>query len=112
MSLPVLNRRLLLEAPSRQPDGAGGHVDEWRTLGTLWAEVRPRSGREVAGPGGRLSLSTVRVVVHGAPPGSDRRPAPDQRMRDASRIYHILAVTEADAAGRYLICDAREEIAS
>ena len=110
MSVPLLNRRLVLESPSETPDGSGGRVPGWTAQGTLWAEIRPRSGREIAGPGGTTSLSTARITVRGAPPGSPRRPRPDQRFREGARLFHVLAVTEADPSGRYLVCEAREEI--
>jgi len=35
MSAPVLSRRLVLEAPVRVPDGAGGVIESWASLGTL-----------------------------------------------------------------------------
>lgn len=43
-----------------------------------------------------------RIIVRGAPVGAARRPRPDQRLRDGTRIFDILTVTEADPAGRYL----------
>ncbi|MFD1511059.1 head-tail adaptor protein [Lacimonas salitolerans] len=40
-----LTRQLVLEAPTRAPDGAGGVMRGWQVLGTLWAEVVARTGR-------------------------------------------------------------------
>lgn len=94
----------------RTPDGAGGYVAGWRTLGAVWAEVVARAGREVEGPGGQVSLQSYRIRVPAAPVGSDRRPVPDQRFREGSRVFVILAVAEADPAGRYLVCEAREAL--
>ncbi|MDK3019283.1 phage head closure protein [Pseudodonghicola flavimaris] len=112
MSLPVLNRRLVLEAAERVPDGAGGAIQSWVSLGELWAEVRARSGRERARAGEPVSRVSYRIVVRGAPAGALQRPLPDQRFRDGARLYLIRAVTEADAAGRYLVCFADEEVAA
>ena len=112
MTVPRLNRKLVLEAPSREPDGAGGYIPGWEQLGTLWATIKPRSGRETDSPAGALSLNAFRITVRGAPVGSPRRPTPDQRLRDGARIYMILAVAEADPSGRYLTCEAREETAT
>ena len=110
MNTPRLNRALLLESPSQTPDGAGGFALTWTVVGTLWGEVTAGSGRDPAGV--EISLSTVpyRITVRGAPPGSPRRPAPEQRFRDGTRIYHLVAVSEADPAGLYLTCFAREEV--
>lgn len=110
MTPPRLNRQLALETPTRTPDGAGGYAAGWRVLGTVWAEVIARSGRESGGPGGQVSLQAYRITVPAAPVGSDRRPMPDQRFREGSRVFAILAVAESDPAGRYLSCEAREEL--
>ncbi|MDF1716420.1 MAG: phage head closure protein [Antarcticimicrobium sp.] len=112
MSAPVLSRRLVLEAPVRVPDGAGGAIESWTSLGTLWAEVRPRSGRERAQAGEPVSTMGYRIVVRGAPAGSAQRPAPEQRFRDGARLYLIRAVAEHDPAGRFLTCFADEEVAA
>ena len=41
-----LNRHLVLEAPERAPDGAGGYGETWQPIGALWAEIVARTGRE------------------------------------------------------------------
>lgn len=112
MSGPVtLSRRLLLERPLAAPDGAGGFAQTWETLGSVWAEVMARSGREV--DGGVMSLATAkyRITLRGAHMGAERRPTPECRFREGERIFAIDAVTEKDALGRYLICHVTEEVA-
>ncbi|KPP85504.1 MAG: phage head-tail adaptor, putative, SPP1 family [Rhodobacteraceae bacterium HLUCCO07] len=112
MSGVHLNRRLVLETPERVADGAGGFAESWVALGELWAEVRARTGREKAG--GAVALATVgyRITVRAAPVGHSTRPRPEQRLREGGRIFRILAVTERDAAARYLVCYADEEVAA
>lgn len=112
MSAPQLNRPLVLEAMSRVADGAGGFAESWGALGTLWAEVKPGAGRDAAGEEVVMGVVGYRITLRGAPQGSPARPAPGQRFRDGGRLFAILAVTEADAAGRYLTCFAREEVPS
>lgn len=51
-----------------------------------------------------------RIFLRAAPQASPQRPRPDQRLREGARIFRILAVSEADAAGAFLICHAREEV--
>jgi len=107
---PNLSRALVLETPVTVPDGAGGFSITWQGLGTLWAEIRAGLGRErfaALGPAGEVRC---RIIVRGAPVGSDQRPRPDQRFREGVRVFRILAVTEADVQGRYLICTAQEEV--
>jgi len=112
MSAPQLTRKLVLETPATVPDGAGGFGESWQTLGTVWAEVKTGSGREKAGSFATLSSMAFRITVRGAPVGSDQRPRPEQRFRDGSRIFRILAVSERDPQGHYLICFANEELAA
>jgi len=109
MSAPELNRQLVLEAPGVLADGAGGFVNGWVPVGILWAQVTPRSGRETAQSGAPMSRMAYRIVVHGAPMGSDRRPAAQQRFREGARVFTIEAVAEHDPQGRYLACVATEE---
>ncbi|KNG92761.1 head-tail adaptor protein [Pseudaestuariivita atlantica] len=104
-----LNRQLVLETLDRVPDGAGGFAEIWMPLGTIWADIRARSGRESAGEASALSVVTFRIIVRGAPQGSSMRPVAGQRFRDGGRVFLIEAVAENDAAGRYLVCFAKEE---
>ncbi len=110
MTAPHLTRSLVLEAPVRAPDGAGGYAESWAALGALWAEVVPGSGRDVAGQEVTLASVAYRVTVRGAVQGAASRPKPGQRFRDGARLFAILAVSERDPAGQYLLCFTREEV--
>jgi head-tail adaptor len=112
MSAPRLNRALQLEALARVPDGAGGYGDAWAAVGTLWAEVRPGTGRGVVTDPVAVSVAAYRITVRAAPVGAPSRPRPDQRFREGVRVFRILAVAEADAEGRFLTCFAEEEVAA
>lgn len=106
---PELTRRLTLETLERVPDGAGGFVETWVALGSVWAQVTAGSGAESAE--GFLTITSVpyRIVVRSAPHGALRRPRADQRFREGNRYFRILAVADADTHGRYLTCFTREE---
>ena len=110
MSLPRLNRHLALQAPVRTADAMGGYAFEWQTIGTLWAEVAPGSGREVRRGEAALGRVPMKITVRMAPLGSDARPKAGQRFIDGPRIFTITAVTERDPAGAYLTCHADEEV--
>ena len=109
MTRVSLSRPLVLEALCTRPDGSGGHEERWQALGTLWAEVTAGTGRDAPVEEFTRASVTYRITVRGAPVGAEQRPLPDQRFRDGSRLFRILAVAERDAAGRYLLCFAREE---
>ncbi len=112
MRAPRLTRKLTLETAQRTADGAGGQNLSWSVLGTLWAEISLRSGRERAGEGGQVSQTGYRVSVRAAPPTSTMRPRVDQRFREGGRIFRILSVGERDPEGRYLTCFVQEELSS
>jgi head-tail adaptor len=109
MKAPHLNRALDLEEAARAPDGAGGFAVTWAARGTLWAEVRPGSGRDPAGEEVVLSSVPYRITVRAAPVGAGNRPLPGLRFREGERLFAILAVTERDPEGRWLVCFCREE---
>ena len=110
MKTPMLNRPLILEERVRTPDGAGGFVETWTPLGTLWAELKAGTGRETGEDLVTVSRAPYRITVRAAPHGAPSRPKPDQQFRDGARISTILAVVEAGTDGRFLTCNAVEEI--
>ncbi len=105
-----LNRPLVLEEAQRSPDGAGGYIETWVQLGTLWAEVKAGSGNEAQGGGVSLSRTRYRITVRAAPYGAPSRPRPDHRFRDGTRLFRILSVAERDPCARHLVCTAMEEV--
>ena len=107
---PRLTRHLVLETPQRVSDGAGGFTESWAALGTLWAHLEARTGRETSGAAMAVSLARYRVTLRAAPPGSSARPVAGQRFREGARLFRILAVAEADTDGRYLVADTEEEV--
>ncbi|HEU0220837.1 MAG TPA: head-tail adaptor protein [Paracoccaceae bacterium] len=108
MSRPALRRLLTLEEAVRTADTGGGRDETWQALGALWADVQAVSAREVfegERPGARV---THRIIVRGAPVGAPSRPRPSQRFREGTRLFGIVAVSELDPMGRYLVCWAEE----
>lgn len=109
MSAPTLNEPLVLEDPHLIADGAGGYSKGWVALGTLWAQITAGTGRETGSSDTPVSRTPYKIVVRGAPWGTPERPKPDQRFRHGTRVFNILAVTERDPKGQYLICFSEEE---
>lgn len=104
-----LNRRLVLEEMTEGSDGAGGLIQNWQAIGTLWAEVAAGTGRDVGVEEVVLARVGYRITVRAAAVGSDRRPRAGQRFREGPRIYSIVAVAERDQGGRFVTCHCREE---
>ncbi len=110
MNVPALNRQLVLETPDRVPDGAGGFTTIWVPLGTLWADVTARTGREAQGEATPMATVSYNITLRAAPVGSTMRPKPEQRFVEGSRVLLIQAVAEEGHDGRYLTCFAQEEL--
>lgn len=108
---PLLTRALMLETPVRTADGAGGFSVEWTLLGHLWCDLRPRAGRVAKSEGTPVARVPVTIITRAAPQGDPRRPKAGQRLRLQDRTFPIDAVTEYDAAGKYLICTCTQELA-
>ena len=66
MKRPDLRHALVLEAPETSPDGAGGWSESWAALGTLWADISARTGRDARGEMAGLSVAPYRIVVRAA----------------------------------------------
>lgn len=107
-----LLRRLVLETPEREPDGAGGYLVTWRAMGTVWADVASRTSREDFVAGQARPRVKYRILVRGAPPGSPSRPRAEQRFRDGSRVFDILTVVDQAPDGRFLEIQAEEGVLS
>ncbi|MGR3468552.1 MAG: head-tail adaptor protein [Shimia sp.] len=112
MSAAVLNLPLILQSRERAPDGAGGFVETWVTLGTLWCALQAASGREGEGDFANLSRVRYRIVCRGAASGALQRPVAGQRFVLGDRRFAIQAVQEADPSAKHLICHVEEEVAT
>jgi head-tail adaptor len=110
--MSVHSRRLVLEARTESPDGAGGSVGEWTAIGTHWGQVLAGTGRLERGEDYPRARVQYRILIRAMPHPSPSRPKAGQRFRDGERILLINAVAEQGGHGRYLVCVANEEVAS
>lgn len=58
-----LSERVTIQAKTRTRDTLGGYVESWTDTATVWALVRPMSGRERAQAGQQQSAAAYLVVV-------------------------------------------------
>lgn len=112
MTAPQLNRALVLEAPLKVADGAGGYTCDWQPLGVLWAELKAGTGRESRAPATSVARVPYRITVRAAPYGAPSRPTPGQRFRDGIRVFTINAVAEKGVHAQFLTCHVDEEVAA
>lgn len=110
MNRPKFRHPLVLEAPEYVPDGAGGFSENWIVKGTLWGELRSERGGEYMSGGTSVSRVSHKIRVRASEQGAESRPTARQRFRSGERVFHIVAVQEADVTARYLVCRVREEV--
>lgn len=106
MSNPgALNRRLTLEAPVENADGAGGVVRDFETVATLWAEVTPVSAARVIEAERAGARVTHRIGIRFADDVTTRH-----RFRDGDRVFRIVSLRDRDGLKRFLTIEAEELI--
>lgn len=101
----LMNRRLVLEAPVEDADGAGGVTRSFEAVATMWAAVAPVSAAreiEAARLGARV---THRLHLRFADDITTRH-----RFRDGQRIYRIVTLRDRDGRRRFLEIEAEERI--
>jgi SPP1 family predicted phage head-tail adaptor len=101
-----LKRRLMLEQPSENADGAGGLTRSFVTVATLWANLEWLAGEERWRQDRPEQAGLYRVTLRwrsGLTAG--------MRFRDGTRIFEIRSAGDPDGARRSLVC-LTEEITS
>jgi len=99
-----LRLRMTLEHAVAAPDGAGGRTSTWTGVGIVAAELVPVRPEERGVGEGIADLTLHKIILRHR---SDVRPG--DRFRLGARAFLILAVTDPEEDGRYLICLAEEE---
>ena len=92
-----LRHRLVIEQPETTPDGAGGNTETWITLAEVWGAVEPLSGSERV-EAGRIAgrhMHDITIRYRGDV-------ARNMRIRQQSRIFHILTLEDLGGRGRWL----------
>lgn len=100
-----LRHRLTLEQLSRAEDEGGGFIEDWITVATLSANLRPIGGDEryeAERLAGRITHEVslrYRVGV-----------VPAMRFRKGARIFNIISVIDVDERRRWIncLCEERE----
>ncbi|MBL9059964.1 MAG: head-tail adaptor protein [Mangrovicoccus sp.] len=109
MTVPDPRTAFTLEGVQETPDGAGSVREAWVALGIVWGELRGGNGNEGLQGEVGVARSNYSILVRGAPHGAPSRPTVRQRLRRGSRVFRVVSVTEADPAGRFLVCRVVEE---
>ncbi|MFO1149282.1 MAG: phage head closure protein [Alsobacter sp.] len=98
-SLASLRKRIGLETPVEQADGAGGVTRTFSLSATLWGRVTPLRGEDGVVASARGQVLTHRVVLRHRT-GLDTT----MRLRVGARRLAIRAVYDPDERRRLLVC--------
>lgn len=99
-------RRLVLEAPSETPDGAGGATRSYSAVATVWASVEAveTSAGGERWRADRPELATrLRVVMRWRADLDGGK-----RLRDGARLFAIVSAADPDGRRRHSVCIVEE----
>ena len=98
-----LRHRVSLEAPVRTADEGGAAVISWQVVATVWAEIMPKSGREVFESdqlGGRITHD-VRIRHRDGV-------TPAMRFVFGARVFDIRYAANVGERNEWLLCACEE----
>jgi SPP1 family predicted phage head-tail adaptor len=98
-----LRKRIVLQCPTRVPDGMGGFTVTWTDAATVWAAIWPVSATETI-----QSAQAVMTVTHRIRTRWRANLKASWRISYAGRIFNIVSVIEPNTAHRWLDILCRE----
>lgn len=99
----AMRHRVTIEQPLRTGDEGGGAEITWQPVATVWAEIQPKTGREVFESdqlGGRVTHDVRMRYRDGV--------TPKMRIFHAGRTFDIRFAANAGERGEWLICACEE----
>ena len=102
--LGALRHRISIEEPVRTPDEGGGAEITWNQVAAVWAEITPKSGREVFESdqlGGRITHEVRLRYRQGI--------IAKMRLTYQGRIFDIRHVASPSERREWLICACEEQ---
>lgn len=99
-----LDQRIELQRLTRTSDGGGGYTEQWTTYATVWANVRPMSGRERYQAQQTQASANYRIAIRYR---ADIDPA--DRIVWRGKVLNIRFIADAGPRDLYLTIDAEIE---
>ena len=101
--MPGLDQRITLSTEQRSDDGGGGYDLVWRDVATVWAGIKPISGREQVQADQQSGTVRYRVIIRArAVPGGV---SSDMRLiwrTNGDKILNVREVMDAGPRAAYL----------
>ena len=92
-----IRKRIVIEQRSTAQDTFGGQVTTWSVVATVWAGIRPMSGRELITAQAVQSEVTHQIIMR-----YQAGIAARMRVRHDGRLFNILAVLDQNERHRQL----------
>lgn len=110
MRISKLQQRISVQRRSSTLDAYGQEINSWTTIGTVWAEVKPLSGKEKMRSNAMVveSQLTHQVTVRYSELFLPSIEADAWRILFGTRIFNITASMNVDEASKYIIFDCTE----
>lgn len=110
MRISKLQQRITIQRRSSTLDAYGQEINSWSDIGTVWAEVKPLSGREKMRTNAMVveSQLTHQVTVRYSTLFLPSTTADAWRILFESRIFNITASWNVDEADKTIIFDCTE----
>ena len=99
----AMRHRVTIEEPVRSADEAGGADINWQAVATVWAEIQPKTGREVFESdqlGGRVTHDVRMRYRDGV--------SAKMRLFHAGRLFDIRYVANVGEGSQWLMCACEE----
>lgn len=106
MKLGKLDKRAAFQSETRTPDGMGGNSRTWATDFTLWAQLKPKAGREVLTGTQQVHVQTNELVIRYR---TDITTA--MRVIIEGVTYNIQSFADMDSTKRYLTLSLTQGVA-
>jgi SPP1 family predicted phage head-tail adaptor len=110
MRISKLQQRITVQRRSTTLDAYGQEINSWINIGTVWAEVKPLSGREKMRSNAMVVEAelTHQVTVRYSELFTPSTTADAWRILFGTRIFNITASMNVDEADKTIIFDCTE----
>ena len=104
-----MRHQIKIQTEAQTDDGGGGYVLGWTTTATVWANIKPISGREHLLTAQLADIITHRITIRAR---SDLTFTGKNRILFGTRAFNVKHVINVGERDRYLELQAEEGVAT
>lgn len=103
MEAGTLNKRVVIQAPTRVADGMGNFTETWGEIATVWMALWPLSATETVN-----SMQTGMTISHRGRMRYRSVMRPFWRLKFGEKFYNIVSIINPNMKNEYLDILAKE----